>query len=90
MDEIVRRMVRRARYDEAAAKASIAPGESIKMTAQKAAEMPLTGLRTGAQLYGGQYTSAAGLDAGRSVTLPLRRKASEPSDGSCASPLGTS
>jgi hypothetical protein len=74
MDEIVRRMVRRARYDEAAAKASIGPSKSIKMTAQKAAEVPVTGLRTdGGGAYGGLYTSAVvGLDAGRSVTLPPR------------------
>jgi hypothetical protein len=74
MDEIVRRMVRRARYDEAAAKASIAPSKSSKISAQKAAEVPVTGLRTdGGGAYGGLYTSA-GVETydGRSVTLPLR------------------
>ena len=68
-DEIGRRMAERMRYNEAGVKASVVPGESITITAKKATEVPVTGLR---REDAEQYTSYVGLEAGESVTLPLR------------------
>jgi hypothetical protein len=52
--------------------ASIVPGVSITITAQKAASVPVTGLNTtGSEVYGGQHISYVNLVAGQSVTLPL-------------------
>jgi hypothetical protein len=73
-DEVGRKMAERARYYEAGVQASVAPGESIALTAREGGvRVPVTGLRTeGAESYGGRYTSYVGLDAGKIVTLPLR------------------
>ncbi len=72
MDETGQRMVDRSEYNDAEVKASVAPGKYITLTAQKAARVPVTGLRTEeAELYGGQYISYVTLSAGESVTLPL-------------------
>ena len=53
--------------------ASIVPGKSITITAQKATIVPVTGLNMlFSEVYGGQHISYLRLGAGRSVTLPLR------------------
>ncbi len=72
-DEVGRKMAERAHYNEAGVQASVAPGESIALTAgEGGARVPVTGLRAdGAESYGDRYTSYVGLDAGESVTLPL-------------------
>jgi hypothetical protein len=72
-DEIGRRMIRRTRYNEAGVTASILPGDRVRLRAEQAAKVPVTGLRTpDAERYGGQYISYVNLDAGESVTIPLR------------------
>jgi len=59
-------------YTGAGVTASIIPGVSITITAQKAASVPVTGLNTtGSEVYGGQHISYVNLAAGQSVTLPL-------------------
>jgi hypothetical protein len=59
-------------YLGAGVTASINPGVSITITAQKAARVPVTGLNTaGSEVYGGQHISYVNLVAGQSVTLPL-------------------
>ena len=59
-------------YTGAGVTASIVPGVSITITAQKAARVPVTGLNmTGSEVYGGQHISYVNLTAGQSVTLPL-------------------
>jgi len=59
-------------YTGAGVTASIVPGVSITITAQKAASVPVTGLNTtGSEVYGGQHISYVNLTAGQSVTLPL-------------------
>ena len=61
-------------YLGAGVTASIIPGKSITITAQKAALVPVTGLRMAgiSKVYGGQNIASINLAAGRSVTLPLR------------------
>ena len=45
----------------------------MTLTAQKAATVPVTGLKTtGAETYGGQQISYVTLAAGQSVTLALK------------------
>src|SRR6266446_5841592 len=57
-------------YTGAGVTASIVPGVSITITAQKAASVPVTGLNTtGSEVYGGQHISYVNLTAGQSVTL---------------------
>ena len=59
-------------YSGAGVTASIVPGVSITITAQKAASIPVTGLnRAGSEVYGGQHISYVNLAAGQSATLPL-------------------
>ncbi|CAA9405001.1 MAG: hypothetical protein AVDCRST_MAG22-1483 [uncultured Rubrobacteraceae bacterium] len=71
-DEVGRKMAERTRYNEAGVEASVVPGESITLTARKAARIPVTGLRIeNAELYDDQPTSYVSLEAGGSVTLPL-------------------
>jgi hypothetical protein len=73
-DEVAQKVAQRMAYSDAGVTASVVPGQSITITAQKAAKVPVTGLQTaGAQLYGGQYTSYVNLGAGQSVTLPLQQ-----------------
>jgi hypothetical protein len=51
----------------------IAPGVSITLTVKKPATVPVTGARlAGAESYAGQSISYAKLEAGQSVTLPLK------------------
>ena len=72
-DEVAHKVAERMAYSGAGVSASVVPGQSITITAQKAATVPVTGLQTtGAQLYGGQHTSYVKLAAGQSVTLPLQ------------------
>ena len=72
-DEIGEQMELRMKYNEAEVRASLVPGERIKLEAKEAAKVPVTGLRKGdAERYGGQYISYVELDAGESVTLPLQ------------------
>jgi hypothetical protein len=72
MDALGRTVADRMQYNAAGVSASIVPGVSITLTAQKAATVPVTGLTsTGCEVYGGQDISYITLAAGQSVTLPL-------------------
>jgi hypothetical protein len=75
-DQIGSRMANRAAFDASGVTGSIVPGlpgegpQSITITAQRAATIPVTGLRTsGAELYGGQYITYVTLAAGQSITF---------------------
>jgi VCBS repeat-containing protein len=71
-DNLGAQMAQRMAYSSAGVTASIVPGQSITITAQNAAVVPVTGLRTsGAESYGGQSISHVSLNAGQSVTLSL-------------------
>jgi len=73
MDVLGQTVANRMRYNSAGVTASIVPGVSITITAQKAARVPVTGLNTvGAESYGGQFISYINVAAGQSVTLPLK------------------
>jgi hypothetical protein len=72
MDSLGQIVANRMQYNDAGVTASIIPGVSITIAAQKAASVPVTGLNTaGAEIYGGQPISYINLTAGQSVTLPL-------------------
>lgn len=72
MDKLGQNVANRMQYLGAGVTASINPGVSITITAQKAARVPVTGLNTaGSEIYGGQHISYVNLTAGQSVTLPL-------------------
>lgn len=79
MNEIGDLQVDRTAYNAAwksgALAASIVPGVSITITAQKAVTVPLTGVPGGrayhTETYAGQQVSYVKLRAGQSVTLPL-------------------
>ncbi len=72
MDALGQKVANRMQYNASGVTASIVPGVSITLTAQKAATVPVTGLNTtGAETYGGQHISYVTLAAGQSVTLPL-------------------
>lgn len=59
-------------YTNAGVTASVIPGVSITIRAQRAATVPVTGLNIpGSEVYGGQHISYVHLAAGHSVTLPL-------------------
>jgi hypothetical protein len=67
------RMLARMQYNAAGVTATLVPGQHITLTVRQAATVPVTGLRSaGAEFYGGQYISYIHLNAGQSVTLPLR------------------
>ncbi len=73
MDSLGQQMAARMQYNTAGATASIVPGQTITLTAQRAATIPVTGLRSpDAEFFGGQYISYITLSAGQSVTLPLQ------------------
>jgi hypothetical protein len=72
MDSLGQHVANYMQYLGAGVTASINPGVSITITAQKAARVPVTGLNTaGSEVYGGQHISYINLAAGQSVTLPL-------------------
>jgi hypothetical protein len=66
-------MTRRRAYNGAGVTASLVPGQSITLTAQRAATVPVTGLNIpGAESYGGQFIAHIRLAAGQSITIPIR------------------
>jgi hypothetical protein len=72
MDTLGQTVADRMQYNAAGVTATIQPGVSITLTAQQAARVPVTGLKSsGAESYGGQSISYVTLAAGQSVTLPL-------------------
>ncbi len=72
MDTIGQTVANRMQYNGASVTASIIPGVSITITAQKAARVPVTGLKSASsQVYGGQNISYVSVAAGQSITLPL-------------------
>jgi hypothetical protein len=80
-EQIGQKMAERMQYNGAGVSARVippgaaGPGDpgSITITAQKAATVPVTGLKTtGAEVYGGQHISYVKLAAGQSVTIPLQ------------------
>ena len=85
VDGIGQKMAERMAYNSAEVTASVGPDQngvqSITLTAQKAAKVPVTGLgpRTASspvayttESYGGQSISYVSLSAGQSVTIPLQ------------------
>jgi hypothetical protein len=67
------RMARRMAYNGAGVTASLVPGQSITLTAQRAATVPVTGLNiAGAESYGGQFIAHVRLAAGESITIPIQ------------------
>ena len=79
MDQLGVRQADRMKYNDAlrngGLSASIVPGTSITLTAQKAVTVPVTGLNAPAyktEFYGSQRISYITLAAGQSVTLPLQ------------------
>ena len=72
MDSLGQNVANWMQYNNAGVTASLIPGVSITIAAQKGALVPVTGLNTaGAEIYGGQPISYINLTAGQSVTLPL-------------------
>lgn len=73
MDVLGERVLDRMRFDEAGASATIEPGVGITIRTTKAATVPVTGLAMpGSERYAGQNISYVKLEAGESVTVPLR------------------
>ena len=74
MNELGMNVAAWMQYLGAGVTASIVPGKTITLTAQKATLVPVTGLRIVglSETYGGQRISYLPLAAGQSVTLPLR------------------
>ncbi|MEX1019835.1 MAG: hypothetical protein WDZ49_09265 [Litorilinea sp.] len=70
--EIGVRMAERMRYNNSGARATLVPCESITLTVDNAATVPITGLTHGdaPRVYGGQTTSFVALEAGASLTIP--------------------
>ena len=71
--ELGARVAQRMQFNDSGVSGVIAPGVSITLTVKKAATIPVTGAVTaGAESYAGQSISYAKVDAGKSVTLPLK------------------
>jgi hypothetical protein len=72
MDTLGTLVTQRMQYDTSGVSASIIPGVSLTIHAQKAARIPITGLLSnGAESYGGQHISHLTLSPGQSLTIPL-------------------
>jgi hypothetical protein len=72
MDTLGKLVTARMQYDTSGVSASIIPGVSLTIHAQKAARIPITGLLSnGAESYGGQHISHLTLSPGQSLTIPL-------------------
>ncbi len=72
MDETGRQVASRMRFNASGVTATIVPGQSITLTAPRAAVVPVTGLASrGAESYAGETISYVNLSAGASVTLRL-------------------
>jgi hypothetical protein len=75
MDDAGRRMAARMSYNQSGVTASFTPGQSITISVQQAARVPITGLSgvcPACETYGGQRIGYIDLGAGQSVTLSLR------------------
>ncbi len=71
--ELGERLAQRMKFNEAGVSGVISPGVSLTLTVNKAATIPVTGaVMAGAESYAGQSISYVKLDAGQSVTLPLK------------------
>lgn len=70
--EIGVRMAQRMAYNTSGVRASLIPCQSITLTANQPAMIPITGLTYGAttEVYGGQTISYIQLNAGQSLTIP--------------------
>ena len=67
-------MIARQKYNEAAVTATFVPGVGVVVAAQKAATVPITGLKTtGSELYAGQFVAHVALKAGQKKTLAIVR-----------------
>jgi hypothetical protein len=65
-------MIARQKYNEAGVKATMVPGLGVVVSAQKAASVPITGLKTtGSQLYAGQFVAHVPLKAGQTKALTI-------------------
>jgi hypothetical protein len=72
-DELGRRMADRMRAATAGVVATLRPGQSITFTAQRDANVTVTGLKTDKAIhYGGQPISTVSLRAGQTLTVPLQ------------------
>ncbi len=75
MDDLGMRMANRMAYSGAGVTASVVPGESITISSQQQAIVPVTGLQIGGvESYGGQYISHLALNAGETVTISLTNR----------------
>lgn len=73
LDELGQLMAARMAYNAANVQATIVPGVSITLHADKACDVPVTGLAGPHALsYGGQSIGLVSLQAGQTVTLPLK------------------
>jgi hypothetical protein len=64
------KMIARQQYNEAGVTATLVPGTGLVLTAQKAAKVPVTGLKiAGAESYAGQSIAYVTLAAGQSKTI---------------------
>lgn len=73
MDVLARKMQARERYDASGVLGVIRPGQSITISVQKAATVPVTGLSTeGSESYAGQDIAQVPLLDGQSKTFPLQ------------------
>ncbi|MEZ4869975.1 MAG: hypothetical protein R3C14_52090 [Caldilineaceae bacterium] len=66
------KMAQRMAYNASGVQASMIPCQSITLTANQPAVIPMTGLTSGAntEVYGGQTISYIQLNAGQSLTIP--------------------
>ena len=73
MDELGGQMANRQAYDNSGVTGTLVPGQSITVSVVNGAPIPVTGLQaSGAENYGGQPISTVNLNAGGSVTLPVK------------------
>jgi Bacterial Ig domain len=79
MNELSERMKSGTTYRAAGVTASIVPGQSITISSQQAAVVPVTGLNSaGAETYGGQFISHVSIGAGQTITLSLGNQSPTP------------
>ncbi len=72
MDLLGQQMAQRMAYNAAGVTATIVPGQSITLQAQRATTVPVTGLiASGSETYGGQSIAHLTLAANTPLTLPL-------------------
>ncbi len=90
MDNLGVQIANRMAYSSAGVTASIVPGQSITITSQGNAVVPVTGLNgSGAENYGGQFISHVSMSAGQTVTIPFNSTPPTPTPSPTPSPTNT-